>query len=437
MEFLTINPFILFLVSFGIFFLFGMPIASAMITSSFLYALTKGISLSMMGTRMFTGLNNFALIAIPLFILTAEVMNRTSVSDRIFGFCRDLVGYIPGGMGHVNIATSIIFAGMSGSAVADAGGIGNMACQAMVDEGFDEEFSACTTIASSTIGPIIPPSIPAVVYAMVANISVGKLLFGGVIPGFLMGLFMMVYVYIWSKRNNGPRRQWQGWRYYLVHLLHSFFSCILPLLTPVILLGSIYLGVVTTTEAAAVAVLYALILGVIVYRTMKFSDFVESLKSVFVASGSVLLVIPASKCFSFVLTAENLQDTLYSAFTAVAGDSQIMLIICITILFLILGCLSDPNVNIMVFVPMLLPLINNSGLDPIHVGICIIVIAMIGNITPPVGVVLMTTCSLRHLRIETISVKLVPWLILLMGEVVLLWAFPGIVTWLPNLLMGN
>ncbi|MBQ3688102.1 MAG: TRAP transporter large permease, partial [Treponema sp.] len=246
------TPITLFLVSFVLLFLLGMPIAGAMITSSFVYALQSGIKLSIMGTRMFTSLNNFALIAIPLFILTAEVMNKTSVSDRIFDFCRDLVGYIPGGMGHVNIVTSIIFAGMSGSAVADAGGIGNLAYQAMVDEGFDKVFSACTTIASSTVGPIIPPSIPAVVYAMVANVSVGKLLFGGIVPGFLMGALMILYVYVWSLRHNGPRLKWMGWKYYFVHLLHSFLSCLLPLLTPVILLGGIYLGVVTTTEAAAV-----------------------------------------------------------------------------------------------------------------------------------------------------------------------------------------
>lgn len=429
------SPFVLFLISFVILFLLGMPIAASMITSSFLYALTAGINLTIMGTRMFTGLNNFALIAIPLFILTAEVMNRTSVSDRIFGFCRDMVGYIPGGMGHVNIVTSIIFAGMSGSAVADAGGIGNLAYKAMVDEGFDEDFSACTTIASSTVGPIIPPSIPAVVYAMVANVSVGKLLFGGVIPGFLMGLVMMGYVFFWSLKNNGPKLKWQGWKYYLTHLLYSFISCLLPLLTPVILLGGIYLGIVTTTEAAAVAVLYALVLGVLVYRTMKLKDFIASLKSVFLASGSVLLIIPASKCFSFVLTAENMQDKLYAAFSAFAGDSQFLAIFCITVMFLILGCLSDPNVNIMVFVPMLAPLMNAVGLDPIHAGVCIIIIAMIGNITPPVGVVLMTTCSLQHLSMERISKALVPWLILLMVYVVILWAFPGLVTWLPNLLM--
>lgn len=427
---------VLFLGSFVIFFLLGMPIAAAMIVSSFLYALHNGMGLAIMGTRMFTGLNNFALVAIPLFILTAEVMNRTSVADRIFKFCRDLVGYIPGGMGHVNITTSIIFAGMSGSAVADAGGIGHLAYQAMVDEGFDEEFSASTTVASSTVGPIIPPSIPAVVYAMVANVSVGRLLFAGILPGAVMGVILMVYVYFYSLRHNGPKLPWQGWRYYLTHLLFSFLSCILPLLTPAILLGGIYMGVVTTTEAAALAVLYALILGAVVYRTMKVKDFIESLKNVFVTSGSVLLVIPAAKCFSFVMTAENLQDKLFMLITSFAGDSKVLVALSITILFLILGCLSDPNVNIMVFVPMVLPLLNAAGFDPVHAGICIIVIAMIGNITPPVGVVLMTTCSVEHLTMERVCRKLWPFLIVLMVEVVILWSFPAISVGIPNLLMG-
>ena len=426
----------LFLISFVAFFILGMPIAAAMIVSSFLYALNGGMGLAIMGTKMFTGLNNFALVAIPLFILTAEVMNRTSVSDRIFKFCRDLVGYIPGGMGHVNIVSSIIFAGMSGSAVADAGGIGHLAYQAMVDEGFDEEFSASTTIASSTIGPIIPPSIPAVVYAMVANVSVGKLLFGGILPGMLMGLILMAYVYFYSIRHNGPKLAWQGWKYYFANMLASFISCFLALLTPVILLGGINLGVVTTTEAAALAVTYALILGVCIYRTMKISDFIDSLKSVFITSGSVLLVIPAAKCFSFVMTAENLQTSLYNLITSFAGDSKLMVALCISVLFTILGCLSDPNVNIMVFVPMVLPILNAVGFDPIHAGICIIVIAMIGNITPPVGVVLMTTCSVEHLSMERVCTKLWPFLIVLAVEAVILWAVPGLSLWIPNLMMS-
>lgn len=425
----------LFLGSFGLFFVLGMPIASAMIVSSFLYALNRGMDLAIMGTRMFTGLNNFALVAIPLFILTAEVMDRTSVSDRIFKFCKNMVGYIPGGLGHVNIATSIIFAGMSGSAVADAGGIGHLAYQAMVDEGFDEEFSAATTVASSTVGPIIPPSIPAVVYAMVANVSVGRLLFAGILPGFVMGAILMIYVYLYSVRYNCPRLRWVGWRYYFAQLLASFLSCILPLLTPVILLGGIYMGVVTTTEAGALAVLYALILGMLVYRTMKVKDFIACLKNVFVTSGSVLLVIPAAKCFSFVMTAERLQNQLFTLITSFAGNSQILVALSVTILFLVLGCLSDPNVNIMVFVPMVLPLLNAAHFDPVHAGICIIVIAMIGNITPPVGVVLMTTCSVEHLSMERVCRKLWPFLIVLMIEVVILWAFPVLSVGIPNMLL--
>ncbi|MDO5378259.1 MAG: TRAP transporter large permease [Clostridia bacterium] len=423
-----------FLISFALLFLLGMPIAVSMLTSSLIYCVMNNINLAMMGTQMFTGLNNFALIAIPMFILCAEVMNRTSVADRIFKFCNDLVGYIPGGMGHVNCATSIIFAGMSGSAVADAGGIGHLSYRAMVDEGFDKEFSAAVTIASSTVGPIIPPSIPAVVYAMVANVSVGKLLMAGVAPGFLMGLTMMVFCYLISLKRGYPCRKWVGWRVFLRDLLFSFLRSLLPMLTPVILLGGIYLGVVTTTEASAVAVLYALFLGVVLYRTMSLKDFVGSLKSVFVACGSVLLVIPAAKVFSFVMTKENLQTAIYNLIIGFAGDSSVIIIACIMLLFIALGCLSDPNVNIMVFVPMVLPLIAKAGLDPIHAGIIIIINAMIGNITPPVGVVLMTTCSLEKLKIEDVCKELWPWIVLLFGFLVFLIACPQVVMFLPNMI---
>lgn len=423
-----------FLISFACLFLLGMPIAVSMLASSLLYCVMNNINLAMMGTQMFTGLNNFALIAIPMFILCAEVMNRTSVADRIFKFCNNLVGYIPGGMGHVNIATSIIFAGMSGSAVADAGGIGHLSYQAMVNEGFDKEFSASVTIASSTVGPIIPPSIPAVVYAMVANVSVGKLLMAGIIPGFLMGLTMMVFCYFVSIRRGYPCKKWPGWRVYLRDLLFSFIHSILPMLTPVILLGGIYAGAVTTTEASALAVLYALFLGIILYRTMSFKDFVGSLKNVFIACGSVLLVIPVAKVFSFVMTKENLQTTIYNLIIGFAGDNPVIIIACIMVLFMILGCLSDPNVNIMVFVPMILPLIVKAGLDPIHAGVIIIINAMIGNITPPVGVVLMTTCSLEKLKIEAVCKELWPWIVLLFAYLVFLIACPQVVMLIPNML---
>lgn len=425
---------LIFLGSFALFFLVGMPIAVAMLSSSLLYCIVNDVNLAMMGTQMFTGLNNFALIAIPMFILCADVMDRTSVSDRIFKFCNDLVGYIPGGLGHVNVVCSIIFAGMSGSAVADAGGIGNMEYEAMVDEGFDKEFSASVTIASSTVGPIIPPSIPAVVYAMVANVSVGKLLMAGVIPGFLMGLVMMTFCYIISVKRGYPYHKWPGWRVYVRDLVYSFIKSFLPMLTPVILLGSLYGGIVTTTEASAVSVLYALFLGAIVYRTMGLEEFKKCLMSVVKACGCVTLVIPAAKVFSFVMTKANLQTAIYDLIIGFAGDSPALIVGCIMVLFLILGCLSDPNVNIMVFVPMVLPLIEKAGLDPIHAGIVIIVNAMIGNITPPVGVVLMTTCSINKLRIEDVVKELWPWIVLLIGFLVFLILCPQVVLFLPNLM---
>lgn len=426
----------IFLVTFALLFLLGMPIAVSMIASSLLYFVINHVNLAMMGTQLFTGLDNFVLIAIPMFILCAEVMNRTSVSDRIFKFCNALVGYIPGGMGHVNIATSILFAGMSGSALADAGGIGHLSYQAMVDEGYDKEFAASVTIASSTVGPIIPPSIPAVVYAMVANVSVGKLMLAGVTPGILMGVVMMVFCGVVSMRRGYPRRKCPAVRILLRDILFSFFHSILPLMTPVILLGSIYAGVVTTTEASALAVLYALFLGVVLYRTMSPKDFVESIKSVFKSCGSVLLVVPASKVFSFVLTKENLQNKLYALIMGFAGENPALIILCIMVMFLILGCLSDPNVNIMVFVPMILPLIAKAGLDPIHAGIIIIINAMIGNITPPVGVVLMTVCSIEKLKIEDVCKELWPWIVLLVCFLIVIIAFPQMTLWLPNMIHG-
>jgi tripartite ATP-independent transporter DctM subunit len=424
-----------FLITFSVFFLFGMPIALSMISSAFLYCLLMNVDLAFMGTQMFTGLNTFVLIAIPMFILTAEVMNSASVSDRIFKFCNSLVGCIPGGLGHVNIVTSIIFAGMSGSAVADVGGIGHLCYQAMVDEGFDEEFSAAITISSSTIGPIIPPSIPAVVYAMVANVSVGKLLFGGVLPGLLMGIILMIYVYCVSLKRGYPKKRFVSWRVLLTEILSSFVKCIPPLLTPLILLGSIYFGVVTATEASAVAVLYAVLLGFLAYHTMKPGNFLECLKKVFITSGSILLIIPASKVFGFVLTRENLQMNIFEAVTGFAGTNPVLIAGCIIFLFIILGCLNDPNVNIILFVPMVLPLIDAAGFDPIHMGICIIITAMIGNITPPVGIVTMTVCSVEKLNFEKTCATLVPLIIILFAYVIVLLVFPQIVMLLPNYIM--
>ena len=426
----------IFFVAFAVLFLVGMPIAGAMISSAFLYALLKGLDLAMMGTQMFTGLNTFVLISIPLFMLTAEVMSRTSVADRIFNFCNCLVGYIPGGLGHVNVATNLLFSGMSGSAVAGVGGIGHLAYQAMVKEGFDEDFSASLTIAASTLSPIIPPSIPIVVYAMVSNVSVGRMLFGGILPGFLMAVLLSVYVFFVSRRRKYPCKKFATWRLFFRDLLFSFTQCIFPLLTPAILLGGIYLGVVTPTEAAAIAVLYALLLGLIAYRSLGVKGLFGCFSTVFKSSGAILLMIPASKAFGLVMTRENVQQGFFNFMTGFSGGNTIIIAASIMLLFLILGLFNDPNVNIMLFVPMLLPLIDAAGFDHVHIGICIIINAMIGNITPPVGIVTMTLCNLEKLSLERIFKALTPFYLLLFAYVMVLLAFPQVILFIPDYFFG-
>ena len=425
-----------FLLSFALLFLFGMPISIAMITSSFIYIGMRGMDLGFMAMQMFSGLDNFVLIAIPMFILTAEIMNRTSVAERIFNFSNALVGYIPGGLGHVNIATSILFAGMSGSAVADVGGIGNLNYEAMVAEGFDKEFSASITIASSTVGPIIPPSIPMVVYAMVANVSVGRMFFGGIIPGVIIGIVLMIYVFIVSLRRHYPRRRIKTAQLFTRDLLVALIQGILPLFTPVILLGGIYLGVVTTTEASAIAVVYSLILGLFLYRTMHTEAFIESLKSVVITCGSILLVLPAAKVFSFVMTAENLQSYIFQFMTNFAGDSSFLIILSVNLLFILLGAISDPTINIMLFVPMVLPLVVASGMDPVHFGVVIVINAMIGNTTPPVGVVLMTVCGIKKLSYEKTVKELWPMILVLFVALALIIIIPQSVLAIPDALFG-
>ena len=423
-----------FLLSFSLLFMFGMPISVAMISSSLLYISMRGMDLGFMAMQMFSGLDNFVLIAIPMFILTAEVMNKTSVADKIFRFCNSLVGYIPGGLGHVNVVTSIIFAGMSGSAVADVGGIGRLSYQAMVDEGFDKEFTASVNIPYSTIGPIIPPSIPMVVYAMVTNVSVGKLFFGGVLPGLIIGLVLMVYVYVISLKRHYPKNSMTSVRVFLRDLFFAFLKGFFPLLTPLILLGGIYLGVVTTTEASVLAVLYSFILGFFLYRTMKLKDFVECLKQVFATCGSILLLLPAAKVFSFVMTAENLQDIIYQGMMAFSGNNRWLIMLSVNILFLILGMLSDTTVNIMLLVPRVMTLIAASGFDPIHFGVIIVINAMIGNTTPPVGQVLLAVCGIEKLSFEKIIRELWPMIILLLVALAIIIMVPQTVLAIPNAL---
>lgn len=426
--------FYLFILIFFGLMLLGMPVALAMLLSSFLHIMTNGLPLTTLTINMFSGLNSYALISVPLFILTAEIMNRSTVSQRLFDFCNAVVGYIPGGLGHVNCVTSVIFAGMSGSALADVGGIGDLCYNSMVKEGYGKEFSASVTMASSLIGPIIPPSIPMVIYSMVSNTSVAKLFFGGIVPGLLMGLSLMVYIYIVSIKRHYPQKAWCGWRHFFRDLLYAFLRSILPLLTPVILLGAIYTGIVTTTEAAALAVCYALLLGLIIYRNIGSKELISSFKNVFVTMGSVLLIIPAGKAVGFVLTNMGAQEKLFNMMSGVAGENPALIILLVNVLFFVLGMVSDPTVNIMLFVPMVLPLVQLAGMDLVHFGVVVILNAMLGNLTPPVGSILITMCAIEKLDYMKCLKELIPFIVILVAVLVVIVCVPGTVLLVPSLL---
>jgi tripartite ATP-independent transporter DctM subunit len=419
--------FAFFLACFLVLFAIGMPVPFAMISSSWLYTVIIGRSLSLFSINLFNSLDSFILIAVPMFILAAEVMNSTTIADRIFNFANSVVGPLPGGLGHVNVVTSIIFSGMSGSAAADAGGIGFLSYRSMVDRGFPRSFSAAVTASSACIGPIIPPSIPMVVYAMVANASIGRLFLGGVFPGLLMGVGLMGVVFLVSKRRGYPTEQ----RVSLLEVARHFVRSFLALLTPLILLGSIASGMVTVTEAAVVAVFYSAVLGGILYRLLGPKALVEILKKVVISCGVVAIFFPAGRVFGHILTVEGLPTKFASLLLGITED-PLLIILTINAFFLILGCLSDPLINIMLFVPITLPLVMAAGFDPVHYGVMIVLNTMIGLITPPMGGMVFIISGVGKVPVEDIIGEIWPFIAVLILVLIVIVLLPEVVLYLPS-----
>ncbi|MCR4425108.1 MAG: TRAP transporter large permease [Firmicutes bacterium] len=407
----------------------GMPIVFSMIVASWAYALASGVALTVVAQKMVTGLESFTLLAVPLFMLSAEAMNNTSVTRRLFDFANKLVGRFPGGIGHVNVFTSMIFAGMSGSAVADTCGIGYVCLTEMDKRGFGMPFSTAVTAASSTIGPIIPPSIPMVVYAVVAGASVGKLFLGGAIPGVLMGVTQMIYIYCISLKRGYAAEKRSTWREKLI----ATRNAVLPLLTPVILLGGIYGGVFTPTEAAAVAVLYALCLGA-VYGDLNLRKLGEISVRVLLSAGIIMSIVAAANLFSWVMAAEQVPQRVGAMFLSVT-NTRVGLLFMLNIVFLILGAIMDINTILLVFVPMVLPAVTAMGIDLVHFGVIVVLNTMIGLLTPPYGMNLFILSGLTGLTINQILKELWPFIIMLVGLLFLITYVEPIVMWLPNLLV--
>ena len=382
--------------------------------------------------RMVTGLDSFVLLAIPLFILTGNLMNAGGITDRIFFFARGLVGHVRGGLAQANIVSSMVFSGMSGSAVADAGGLGVIEIKAMNDQGYPKEFSGAITIASSVIGPVIPPSIPMVLYGALAEVSVGRLFMGGIIPGILVGISLMILVYTMSIKRNYPRDKRLSFKEFSIRFEKAF----LPTLTPVIILGGIISGIFTPTEAAAVAAVYAFVLSFFVYRTLKIKNIPKILIDTMITTAIVTFIISNASSFSYLLLLGDISGKLVNALTAITMNRYVMLLI-LNIVLLFFGCVMEAGVALILLVPILVPLLNIVGIDLVHLGVVMTLNLMIGVATPPIGMSLFVVSHISNIKVEDLMRSILPFLIPLIIVLFIITYIPILVTWIPNLVFGR
>lgn len=407
----------------------GLPVAFALGVGCAIYMVMVGnIDLTIVAVRMIFGIDSFLLLSVPFFILAAEVMNTSGTTRRIFNFAQALVGHIPGGLAHVNVVNSMIFAGMSGSAIADAAGVGMMEVDAMVQEGYPKPFAAALSAATSTIGPIIPPSIPMVIYGSIAQVSVGALFLGGIIPGTMMGLAMMALVYVQALQRGYPREPRVALRGFIAALLAG----IPPLLAPAILLGGIYTGFFTPTEAAAVAVLYALFLGMVIYREIGLKQLPKLLLRVVENTAMIMFIVTTASVFGWILAREQIPQTIAAAFLEVTRNPTLMLLI-LNVLFLILGMFMETLAIMLIFFPIVVPIIQAVGIDPVHFGVVAVLNLMIGLLTPPFGMLLFLMSGLTKLPMAEILRELVPYIVILIGCLLLISMVPQLVMFVPNL----
>lgn len=405
----------------------GFPIALALIGGSAAYIIAEGIRDIAVIQQMLSGLNSFTLLAAPFFIYAGALMNETGVTNRIFDFAKAVAGWMRGGLGHVNVGASVIFSGMSGAAVADAGGLGSIEIKAMRDAGYDDKFSVGITAASSIIGPIIPPSLPLIIYGVASEASIGKLFVAGIVPGLLMALSLSAMIYVLARR----RGYKPDCAFSLGNLARSFKSAFLPLLTPVIIVGGIISGVFTPTEAAIAAVAYVLFLGGIVYRTLTLSKIKTVTLEAAETTGAVLFIVSAATIFAWILTTNRVPDQLSAALLSVT-DNKIVLLLIVNLLLLAIGAFMETIAAITIMVPVLLPVAIAAGMDPVHFGIIMILNLMIGLLTPPVGMVLYVLSRVAKIRFETAVAGTLPFLLPLIALLVLLTYVPELSLWLPD-----
>jgi len=423
---------ILLFVTLAVCFIIRMPIAFSMLAASiFYYVVAAPAQLGQVFT-VITGnmFSNYTMLAAPLFIFIANVLNEGEVTDRIFDFCNGLLGKLKGGTAHVNVMLSLIFSGMTGSAIADASGIGIMEINQMKREGYDDGFTCAITAASATIGPIFPPSIPMVIYAMLSGASIGKLFMGGMIPGVLLAVFLGAYVAVISNKRNYPA----GVIMTRKEFGRATVRALPALLTVVILLGGIYTGVCTPTEAGAVASAYALLISTFIYRTMGWQKLWNIIKKSAANTATLALLCGTSMLFSYIISLEQVPLAVASVVTGLTDNKYLFLLI-VNIVFLLLGCVLDVSTIQLVFVPMVLPLVKAFGIDLVHFGVVICFNMMIGLSTPPFGMLLFITSQLGKTKLADMIKEIWPMIIIMIVELFLMTYIPNLIMFIPNHLM--
>jgi tripartite ATP-independent transporter DctM subunit len=416
----------MFILSFVLMFL-GMPIVFVLGISSLFYILFSDLSLAVLTHHLALTVAKFPMLAIPLFMFAGKLMNRGGITNRIFSFANDLVGHIRGGLGHVNVVASIIFAGMSGSVLADVAGLGEIEMKAMDDAGYDKDFAMGITLGSSVIGPIFPPSVPMVMFGVIAEVSITGLFLGGFLPGLIIAAFLMLFIYIICRKRNYPTAP----RPTLKKLIKGLGYALWPILTPVIIVGGMTLGIFSPTEAAAVAVLYAIFLGTIIYRELTFNDFKDLLVDTVLSTAKLMFVIATALLFGWILTLEQVPQKTAEFLVSVSGKTWlILLVINLTLLFL--GAIIENAILLLILAPMLVPAMEQLGIDPLHFGVVMVFNIMIGQYTPPMGLSLYIMKDITRLPFERVCKAVFPFLLPLIGALFLLTYVPKIILLVPR-----
>lgn len=421
------------LVSFFIFLALGFPVAIALGLSALLGLISHpGIPLVVIVQRMFVAIDSFPLMAVPLYMLAGFLMGSGGVSKRIINFSNSLVGHITGGLAHVNILTSMIFAGISGSAVADTAGIGNILIPSMVEHKYSRPYSSAVTAISSTIGIVIPPSIPMVIIGAMLGVSVGKLFLGGIIPGLLIGFSLMFTAYIIAKKEKFPKHRQN---IDVKAIIRNFFDAFWALLMPIIIIGGIVVGIFTPTEAGAVAVTYALLAGVVIYKELTFPFILECLWNTAISTAKVFFVIATAGLYTWLLTANGFPMLVGNFLLSITTSPTVMMALIVAILLGITSFM-ESIATLVLLLPILFPVAQQVGIDPIYFGVMVVVSIGVGLVTPPVGLCLYVAADIANVSLLEASKALIPFIVTIIILLIVLLFTPVLITYIPELILG-